>query len=296
MKQTSKNKSLSLKTLNKSNVWDVQENDIFRMLEIGEKDAEIKDNPRKYVDTIKLAFTIELLNEDSELMKSKYERLGYKVGKVRIYDSGSTTWAIKKRPIVRVSDLTYENINHISAAKLVEILDRNFGGGWDSLSQSTKDIIESGFDISTTTLPQSKLHKEGGMYEKKVADGYDVLEIPKGLWVEAIFVKAKPQMEKPKDVLQSQFDDEYESEREQKYNDGEEVLHEDEIGDEADDDEEEETPEDDYNKPDEDDMEPEEPASFDDEEITEENYRTTFDIADDSDDEGGEIDFLGEEN
>lgn len=294
MKQLNKNKALSLKTLNKSNVWDIQENDIFRMLEVAEKDAEIKENPRKYIDTIKLAFTIELLNEDSELMKNKYERLGYKVGKVRIYETGSTTWAIKKRPIVRVSDLTYENINHISAAKLVEILDRNFGGGWDSLSQSTKDIIESGFDISTTTLPQSKLHKEGGMYEKKVADGYDVLEIPKGLWVEAIFVKAKPQMEKPKDVLQSQFDDEYDRDREPRYSDGDEDLP-DDIDDEDEDDE-EDLPEDDYNKPDEDDIEPEEPTTFDDEDITEENYRTTFDIADDSDDEVGEIDFLGEEN
>lgn len=293
MKQINKNKSLSLKMLTKSNVWDVQENDIFRMLESAEKDAEIKENPRRYVDIIKLAFTVELLNEDSELMKNKYERLGYKVGKVRIYDNGSTTWAIKKRPIVRVSDLTYENITHISAAKLVEILDRNFGGGWDSLSQSSKDIIESGFDISTTTLPQSKLHKEGGMYEKKVADGYEVLEISKGLWVEAIFVKAKPQMEKPRAVLQSQLDDEYEHERERAIKYETEDIDEDVEDDEEDD---EDLPEDTFNKPDEDDdVEPEEPATFDDEDITEENYRTTFDIADDSDEEVGEIDFLGEE-
>lgn len=292
MKQLNKNKSLSLKTLTKSNVWDIQENDIYRMLESAEKDAEIKENPRKYVDIIKLAFTVEVLNEDSELMKNKYERMGYKVGKVRIFESGSVTWAIKKRPIVRVSDLTYENITHISAAKLVEILDRNFGGGWDSLSQSSKDIIESGFDISTTTLPQSKLHKAGGMYEKKVADGYDVLEIPKGLWVEAIFVKEKPQMEKPKAVLQSQFDEDLEREHPMKYDDDEELG---EAIDDEDDDE--DLPEDTYNKPDEDDdQEPEEPLTFDDEDITEENYRTTFDIADDSDEELGEIDFLGEDN
>lgn len=87
---------------------------------------------------------------------------------------------------MRVTDLTYENIHHISAAKLIEVLDRNFGGGWDSLSQSIQDIIESGFDISTTTLPKDRLHKVGGMYEKKVNDGFEVLEIPKGAWVEAI--------------------------------------------------------------------------------------------------------------
>src|SRR3712207_7731612 len=67
---------------------------------------------------------------------------------------------LKKKPIMRVTDLTYENIRHISASKLIEVLERNFGGGWDSLSQSIQDIIESGFDISTTTLPANRLHKD----------------------------------------------------------------------------------------------------------------------------------------
>ncbi len=62
---------------------------------------------------------------------------------------------------MRVTDLTYENIGHITATKLIEVLERNFGGGWDSLSQSIKDIIESGFDISTTTLPKDRLKKPG---------------------------------------------------------------------------------------------------------------------------------------
>lgn len=75
--------------------------------------------------------------------------------------------AIKKRPILRITDLTYENIRHISAAKLIEVLDRNFGGGWDSLPQSVQDIIQSGFDISTTTLPKDRMHKPGGLYEKR---------------------------------------------------------------------------------------------------------------------------------
>ena len=96
---------------------------------------------------------------------------------------------------MRVTDLTYENIGHISAAKLIEVLERNFGGGWDSLSQSIQDIIQHGFDISTTTLPMDRLHKKGGMYEKKVEDGFEVLEIPKGNWVEAIFAKEKPKVE-----------------------------------------------------------------------------------------------------
>ena len=59
MKETSSNKALNLKTLTKSTVWDVQENDIFRMLEAAEKDPEVKDNLRHYADIIRSAFMIE---------------------------------------------------------------------------------------------------------------------------------------------------------------------------------------------------------------------------------------------
>ena len=181
------------------------------------------------------------------------------------------TWAIKKRPISRVTDLTYENIRHITAAKLLEVIDRNFGGGWDSLSQSIQDIIESGFDISTTTLPKDRLHKKGGMYEKKVADGFDVLEVAKGTWVEAIFAKLKPETLKPK----MKFDEPKG------------------LGDDDDDDD-DDLPVDDYNRPDEDDdVEIDEPN---DDDINEDNYRTTFAIENDSDDDAESLsDFIADE-
>ena len=69
----------------------------------------------------------------------------------------------------------------------------------ESLPQSVQDIIESAGDISTTTLPADRLHKTGGLYDKKVNDGYEVLEIAKGSWTEAIFIK-----EKPKDELKAE--------------------------------------------------------------------------------------------
>ena len=196
MKETTK--ALTLKTLNKSNVWDIQENDIFRMWEMAEKEADLKDNVRHYTDIIRSAFDIEEVKIDKPEVIKKYEARGFKVGQVRMDDTSKVKWAIKKRPIMRVTDLTYENIRHISAAKLMEVIDRNFGGGWDSLSQSIQDIIQSGFDISTTTLPKDRLHNKGGMYEKKIEDGFEVLEIPKGTWVEAIFAKEKPLVEKPR--------------------------------------------------------------------------------------------------
>jgi|SRR3712207_359581 len=251
MKQ--KSKVLTLKTLTKGNVWEIQENDVFRMWEAAERDADIKDNMRHYLDIIRSAFEIEEIKIDVPEVIKKYEARGFQVGALRLDDSTKGKWAIKKRAIMRVTDLTYENIRHISAAKLIEVLDRNFGGGWESLSQSIQDIITSGFDISTTTLPKDRLHKPGGMYEKKVNDGFEVLEVSKGAWVEAIFAKEKPAMELPK----SKFTDD-------------EELPKKPIGDEED--EEEDLPEENDRF-----IEDEEEDEFDDEKLTEESYRTTFD-------------------
>lgn len=244
-------KTLTLKTLTKSNVWELQENDILRMWEAAEKDTDFKDNRRHYIDVIKSAFEIEEIKIDRPEVISKYEARGFKVGALQFSDNDSAKWGIKKRPIMRVTDLTYENIRHITAQKLLEVIDRNFGGGWDSLSQSIRDIIESGFDISTTTLPKDRLHKAGGMYEKKVNDGFEVLEIPKGTWVEAIFAKEKPELEKPVSFKDEEV-------REKKYSDNDD-----------DEDEDEDLPDDKYDDEDED--------AFDEDKLTEESYRTTFD-------------------
>ncbi|PTL34440.1 hypothetical protein C7120_07920 [Prevotella sp. oral taxon 376] len=248
-------KAITIKTLNKSNVWDLQENDIFRLWEAGDKEADFRDNIRRYTDIIRSAFEIEEIKIDKPGVLKKYEERGFKIGNVRMDDSTKVKWAIKKRPITRVTDLTYENIHHISAAKLIEVLDRNFGSGWESLPQNIKDIIEKGFDISTTTLPQERLHKVGGMYEKKVADGFEVLEIPKGTWVEAIFAKAKPEIEKLR------FRPESELEEEKRRKSGSSDLEE---GEEEDIEEREILDEDDED-------------AFDEDKFTEESYRTTFD-------------------
>lgn len=260
MEQETEKKTLTLKTLTKSTVWDVQENDIFRMWDAVDKDAEMKENMRHYIDIIRSAFMIEEVTTDSQIARTKYEKQGYKVGTVKIDENQKMTLAIKKRPIMRVTDLTYENIRHISAAKLIEVLDRNFGGGWDSLSQSIKDIIENGFDISTTTLPKDRLHKKGGMYEKKVEDGYEVLEVAKGTWVEAIFAKAKPEAEKPRMKFNTYG------------------------GNDEDNDEDVEI-EDNYYKQDEEDIEIDGPN---DDEITEDNYSTMMDLGSDDPDEEAE--------
>lgn len=271
MSQEVDKKIITLKTLTKSSVWDVQENDVFRMLDTADKDADVKDNLRRYTDIIRSAFMIEEVTDDSPIMKTKYEKMGYKVAQLKLDDDKKIVWAIKKRPIVRVTDLTYENIRHISAAKLIEVLDRNFGGGWDSLSQSIKDIIESGFDISTTTLPKDRLHKKGGMYDKKVEDGFEVLEVAKGTWVEAIFAKLKPETEKPRIKM---------------------ALADRGLAEDEDDDTDVEI-EDNYNKPDEDDVELDGPN---DDDITEDNYSTMMDLgSEDPDEEAANMAEYGDE-
>ena len=245
---TKDKQAITLKNLTKSNVWELQENDIFRLWEAAEKDSDLSENLSRYLTIVRTAFEVEEVKLDRPEIIKKYEARGMSVGFLKMEEGTKVKYAIKKRPILRVTDLTYENIRHISAAKLLEVIDRNFGGGWDSLSQSIKDIIESGFDISTTSLPKDRLNKPGGLYEKKMADGFEVLQIPKGLWVEAIFAKAKPEAIKLKSTYGESTD----------FN-----------ADEEDNDDDVEI-KDDYYKNDPDDDDP------DDDKLTEESYRTTY--------------------
>ncbi|WP_051523092.1 MULTISPECIES: hypothetical protein [unclassified Prevotella] len=269
VQQPESNPSLSIKSVTKSSVWDIQENDVIRMWEAACKDAEVKENVKHYIQIFKSAFFIEDLREDSAPVRKSYENRGYKVAVIKFDDNMKFIWAIKKRPISRVTDLTYENIRHISATQLLEVIDRNFGGGWDSLSQSVQDVIQSGFDISTTTLPKDRLHKKGGMYDKKVEDGYEVLEVAKGGWVEAIFAKLKPEEIKLRMQLRNGDDDDFDED-----DDSDVIV------------------EDNYSSHDEEDEEVDGPN---DDDITEDNYSTMMDLGNENDEESTElIDFTDE--
>lgn len=75
-------KAITVKTLSKSNVWDLQENDIFRLLEAVEKDTDLKENMRHYTDIIKTAFDIEEIKVDKPEIIKKYEDRGFKVAQI----------------------------------------------------------------------------------------------------------------------------------------------------------------------------------------------------------------------
>ena len=187
--------SLSIKAVTKSSVWGICENDVIRMWKEAIRDEEVKKNVNRYLDIFKSAFLIEEIKEDVTLMRNSYEQRGYKLAQIIFDEKMLFTWAIKKKSIMHVTDLTYENIRYISTTELKEVLNRNFGGGWGSLSRSIQNIILSNFDVTTVTLPKERLHKKGGFYEKKVKDGFEVFELEKGGWVEAIFTKKKSEQE-----------------------------------------------------------------------------------------------------
>ena len=192
--------------LNQNNIWDLDE---FAIAEAWEREREGEDfsiSESKLLNTIRLAFEVVHYNPEDEREVEKYENGGW--AKLTHCKEERGCVAIRRKAIERITDLSYENIRHISTAMLLELIDRNFGGGWDAIALAIRDIIETGFEISTTQLPASRIHAPGGTVEKKVAQGFDVLEIPKGTWVEAIFAKKKDPVEKIRvDLPEREYDE-----------------------------------------------------------------------------------------
>lgn len=184
----------SILDLNSSNVWNITEQEIRILWEAEKAEGNFTLSEEKLLNVIRLGFEVVHYNRKSEQEVARYEN-----GEWEIFDHcnpGRSTIAIRKKHITSLADLSYENIHHITAVTLLELIDRNFGGGWDSIPLAMKDIIESAFDISTTTLPERRMYAEGGTRARKIAQGYEVLDVQKGTWVEAIFAKKKDPMHK----------------------------------------------------------------------------------------------------
>lgn len=88
-------KALTLKTLTKSNVWEVEENDIFRMWETAEKESDFKDNRNHYMDVIRSAFEIEEIKIDKPEVIKKYEARDFKVGNIHFDDNDNKNGALR---------------------------------------------------------------------------------------------------------------------------------------------------------------------------------------------------------
>ena len=184
----------SILDLNSTNVWKLTEQDIQKAWNDEKNEGSFATSEDKLLNIIRLSFDVVHYNPSDRREKAKYENGEWATFQ---HCNEKKGWvAVRKKYITRLTDLSYENIRHITAATLLELIDRNFGGGWDSIALSLKDIILSGFDISTTTLPASRIHAPGGTLERKVAQGFEVLEIAKGTWIEAIFAKKKEPLAK----------------------------------------------------------------------------------------------------
>ena len=195
----------SVLDLNASNVWGIDAQELLELWQKDIKEEGFSASEDKVLNIIRLAFEVYHFDPKDDREVLRYNNGDYVI--LPGVDKHKGAVAIRKKEIRRITDLSYENIKHVTAFELLKLIEGNFGGGWDSISLAIKDIIESAFDISTTTLPASRIHAKGGTLERKVADGYEVLEIPKGSWVEAIFAKKREPMEKLRFVPEQEYDE-----------------------------------------------------------------------------------------
>jgi hypothetical protein len=234
------NKELrSILDVNSKNVWKITETELAFLWQKGITNEDLKGNEDKMVNIIRHAFDVDHFASDDEREETRYRKMGYMTMQT---GNSKRNIAIRKKQIRKITDLSYENIQHVNAKTLLNLIESNFGGGWDSISLSIRDIIESAFFISTTTLPAARLHMKGGMMDKKLEDGYEMLEISKGLWVEAIFAKKKELIiEKPRfQSLESLEEKRRKEEDEDELDDEDDEDLEDEKDDNKDDEDEEE--------------------------------------------------------
>lgn len=193
MKQKTK---LSLDDLDKSNIWTVTPSELSQMIiNARKKKEDFLENERHYMNIVKTVFDLQYLKRDDVDKVNQLEKMGYEVYSTPDAD-GNNAVAIRKHPIKKVTDLTLENIQHLEAWEVLELIAHNMGTGWKGLPLAIQDIIESAFFVDCTIMPEMTMRKEGGIIDRRKDDGYEVLEIERGTWIEGIFMKPKPKVEK----------------------------------------------------------------------------------------------------
>ena len=195
----------SILDINANNIWNLNEAQVAALWESDRAEEGFASSEEKLLNIIRLSFEVVHFNPQDEREAKKYENGDWAI--FARSDARKGMVAIRRKFIKRITDLSYENVKYITAATLLELIDRNFGGGWDSIPLSIKDIIESSFDISTTQLPTSRIHAKGGTLERKVAQGFEVLEVAKGTWTEAIFAKKKEPVAKLRCNADAKYDE-----------------------------------------------------------------------------------------
>lgn len=192
-----KNSKMSLDSLTKGNIWTIDEIELNQMILDAKKNDDFAENESHYMNIIRTVFDIQYLNREDERKISQLEAMHYV-----IFSSPSegenNAIAIRKHPIKKITDLTLENITHLEAYEVLDLIDKNMGTGWKGLPLAIQDIIESNFFVDCSVLPASTMHRVGGIIDRRKEDGYEVLEIVRGNWIEGVFIKEKPKVERVK--------------------------------------------------------------------------------------------------
>ena len=233
MKQKTK---LTLDDLTKNNIWTVTSGELSQMIINAKKKREdFMENETHYMNIIKTVFDIQYLKKEDTNIVETLERTGYEIFSTT-EENGNNAIAIRKHPIKKVTDLTLENIQHLEAWEVLELIAHNMGTGWKGLPLAIQDIIESAFFVDCTVMPINTMRKKGGIIDRRKEDGYEVLEIERGTWIEGIFMKMKPKIEKVH--INYSIDDEEEGRKRRKVSVGNEEEEEyDDLGHDEDEDE-----------------------------------------------------------
>lgn len=202
---------MSLADLNKSNVWTVSPAELSQMIiDAKKKRDEFADLEKHFKNIVKTVFDIQYLKREDTALVNKLESQGFDVFSTPD-ENGNNAIAIRKHPIKKVTDLTLENIQHLEATEVLQLIQNNMGTGWKGLALSIQDIIEQAFFVDCTVMPEKTMHKPGGIVDRRKEDGYEVLEIVRGTWIEGVFMKPKPKVEKVH--IDYSIDDEEDSRR-----------------------------------------------------------------------------------
>ena len=193
MKQKTK---LTLDQLTKNNIWTVTSSELSQMIiNAKKKRDDFIENEYHYQNIIKTVFDVQYLKREDTALVNQLERTGFEVFSTT-EENGNNAIAIRKHPIKKVTDLTLENIQHLEPWEVLELISHNMGTGWKGLPLAIQDIIESAFFVDCTIMPVKMMRKPGGIIDRRKEDGYEVLEIERGTWIEGIFMKPKPKVEK----------------------------------------------------------------------------------------------------
>ena len=164
---------MSLADLNKSNVWTVSPAELSQMIiDAKKKRDEFADLEKHFKNIVKTVFDIQYLKREDSALVNKLESQGFDVFSTPD-ENGNNAIAIRKHPIKKVTDLTLENIQHLEATEVLQLIQNNMGTGWKGLALSIQDIIEQAFFVDCTVMPEKTMHKPGGIVDRRKEDGYE---------------------------------------------------------------------------------------------------------------------------